>query len=480
MKNNLIFTLDGYKWTHKNMYPPNTEHVYSYFESRNGAQYPYTVFFGLQYLIKKWLLTPITKEMIDEAEEVAQNYFDVPNVFDRSSWDYIVDKYGGLLPLTIKAVAEGTKIPTSNVLLSVVNNDKNTWWLTNAVETLLSHVWASSLVATKSHVVVSLLKNYFSETSDNEFLASYFIHDFSQRGVSSMESAAILGAAHLVNSPATDTLMGVKCAKDYYNANLKGLAFSVRATEHSIQCAEGREKEFEVTKRILEDHSDGILSIVSDSYDIQNAVRVYCTDLKPAILKRNGKFVVRPDSPRFTGDTPENQILWIVQQLWEGFGGTINSKGYKVLDSHTGCIYGDSLTETDIINSLELLMKNGFSAENCVYGQGSGLSQKIHRDVNRNAFKSSAQCRNGEWFEIAKDPIDKSKASKKGKLELVQISGAHGSNIQTMKEQEVLKLESQVSPNTNFSIKRLLVPVFKNGELLVDDNFETIRQRAAL
>lgn len=460
--NNLIATLDFYKFSHKDMYPDNTQVVYSYFESRTGAAYPYTVFFGLQYLIKKWLTTPVTKAMVDEAQEIADNTFDVPGVFDRSGWDYIVDKLGGKLPLVIKAVKEGTVVaPNSNVLLTVENTDPNCWWLTNAIETLLSHVWASSAVCTRSHYMINILKKAFAETSDNEFLAPYFNHDFSQRGVSSMESASILGAAHLVNTLATDTCMGVKCAHDYYNAPYKGLSFSVRADEHSIASAMGEAGEVEQVKKLLQKFPNGIYSRVSDSFSIKNMVQAYCNELKSFIITRNGKFVIRPDSPRFAGDTISSQILWLVETLWSSFGGTVNSKGYKVLDSHVGVIYGDSVTEKDLEQALDILRQNRFSAENCVFGCGSYLSQKINRDTQRMAFKCSAQQRNGIWFDVQKKPLDVSKASKTGRLKLVRdVNGKF------------------LTVGINDPRQDELVEVFRNGELLVDYTFDQVRQNA--
>lgn len=460
MNDNLLFTSDWYKWGHKNMYLPGTQKVISYFESRDGAMYPYTTFFGLQYLLKKWLIKPVTKEMIDEAAELADSFSDVPGVFDRSMWDYIVEKHDGKLPLLIKALPEGFSIPNSNVLITVENTDENCFWLTNAIETLLSHVWASSAVATRSRFMVDILKKYFKETSDNEFLAPYFLHDFSQRGVSSMESAGILGLAHLINSPATDSMMGAKFAKDYYHANNKGLGFSVKANEHSIATSKGAQGEFEVTEYLLKKFPNGILSLVSDSYSISKAVEMYCTELKSLILARNGKMVVRPDSPRFIGDTIPNQVLWITEKLWAGFGGTINSKGYKVLDPHCGAIYGDSVRESDMEKTLQTLKENGFSSENCVYGCGSYLSQKINRDTQRMAFKCSAQLRDNVWYDVFKSPLDQSKASKKGRLKLIRENGQY----QTV--------------NIDQPGEDILVPVFENGELLVDYTLDQVRANA--
>jgi nicotinamide phosphoribosyltransferase len=420
-KHNLIWTLDSYKHTHAPQYPENTEVVYSYLEARKGAMYDYTTFFGLQYILKEWLEgIVVTKELIDEAAPILKEHFKFNgDIWTRDRWDYIVEKHDGKLPIKIQAVTEGKNYPIGTVLMTIENTDPNCFWLTNALETVCQQVWHSITVCTRSNLIVNIIKKYFNETVDNDkqWLADYYLHDFSQRGLSCMEEAGIGCLAHLVNSKGTDSLMIFPYAINYYNANVEGLAYSVPASEHSIGTALGKEKEFEVTKNLIKKYPTGILSVVSDSYDIENAVKMYCTELKNEILGREGKFVVRPDSPRFTGDTPEAQVLWITEQLWNGFGGTINKKGFKVLDSHVGIIYGDSLTEIDIKNILELLKQNGFAAETCVFGCGSYLVRKLNRDSLRFAFKCSAQKRNGMWFDIFKAPKDTTKASKKGRFD---------------------------------------------------------------
>lgn len=420
-EHNIIFTLDYYKTTHNEMYPEGTEVVYSYLEARNGAMYDYTVFFGLQYILKKWLTgVVVTKELIDEAEPVLNEMSKFHGKWDRTKWDYIVEKHGGKLPLKIQAVKEGKKYPIGTPLVTVQNTGgKQTRWVTNALETVLQQVWHSTTVCTRSNIIVNIIKKYFNETvdPDKQWLADYYLHDFSQRGLSCMEEAGIGCLSHLVNSKGTDSLMAIPYAINYYSAKLNNLASSVNASEHAIGTALGKEREFEVTKNLIKEYPVGILSVVSDSYDIENAVKVYCEDLKQDILGRDGKFVIRPDSKRFEGDTPEDQVLWIAMQLWSSFGGSFNSKGYKVLNPKVGIIYGDSLTEHDIENILEILKVNGFCAETCVFGCGSYLVRKLNRDTMRFAFKCSAQKRNEIWYDIFKSPKDVSKASKKGRFD---------------------------------------------------------------
>ena len=466
---NLIYTLDSYKHLHGDMLPENTEYVYSYCEARKGAMYDYTIFFGLQYILKEWLIGEvITKEMIDEAEPLLKEHFKFNgDVWHREKWDYIVEKHGGYLPIRIKAIEEGTKIDVSNALYTIENTDPKCAWLTNALETLLQQSWYPTTVATRAHYIMNIIKNWFKATvdDDKQWLAEFYLHSFGQRACADMEQASIGGAAELVSIKGTDTVMGMKCAIDYYNAAIEGLGYSVPASEHSIACSLGEDGEFEVVKNLIKKFPDGILSVVSDTYSIENAVKVYCTELKELILARNGKFVIRPDSPRFEGDTPQDQVLWIVKQLDSSFGHTINTKGFKVLDSHVGVIYGDSLTEHDIRAISHSLYDNGYSAESCVFGCGSYLLDKLNRDTERFAIKASAICINGEWKDIYKKPKDISKASKKGRLRVVRYEDCDWVTID----------ENLARPQDD-----RLKTVYENGKLVCEYSFDDIRKRSLI
>lgn len=446
LTNNIVFTIDSYKDTMPQMMVPGTEYSYSYQSARKGAKYPYSVFFGSQYIQKRWLEGEvITRQKIDDAEPILKEHFKFNGeVWDRSRWDYIVDNCGGRLPVKICSVLEGTKVAGDDVQLTIENTDKNCAWLPGSLETVYQQVWLPTTVATRSHYIVSIIKKYFEETVDDDmqWLAEYYLHDFGQRAATCMEHAGIAGMAHLLNSKGTDTKMGIAYAIKYYNAKLEGLAYSVVADEHRIATAEGKEGEFNVVKRLLDLFPKGVFSHVSDSYDIENAVLQYCTTLKDQILAREGKFVARPDSPRFEGDTPAEQILWITKMFDKYYGTTTNKKGYKNLHPSISTIYGDSLDEFTIEESLETLKKNGYSALASLYGCGGYLIQKLNRDTQKQAFKCSAEYRNGKWHDIYKEPKDSSKASKRGRFDYLNL------------------------PTT-----------FENGRILVEDSFETIRSR---
>jgi nicotinamide phosphoribosyltransferase len=475
-KENIILLSDSYKVGHHAMYPEGTQNIYSYFESRIGAKFPETVFFGLQMYLKKYFVGQVvTQADIDEAKEFCKAHFAGMEFFNLDMWQYIVDFHDGKLPLRITAVREGTPVPVSNVLMAVEITDetinprtKKAYCapLTNFFETILTHVWHPSNVATISRDIKKHLKNAFDKTVPDElgWLVDYMLHDFGFRGVSSIESAGMGGAGHLVNFKGTDTLIAIKYAQRYYNTT-EMVGHSVAASEHNIMTAEGKDGEFKVVERLINEYQNGILSVVSDSYDIENALKEYGTTFREAILNRGegAKFVVRPDSPRFEGDTPADQILWIVKQLEKDFGATVNVKGYKMLHPKVGVIYGDGLSRDEIIEAIDTLVANGYAASNCVFGMGGGLLQKHNRDTQRNAFKSSAQKRDGVWHKIFKNPKDTTKASKRGRLALVKADAG----LTTVQENEA-----------DLFGGNLLELVFENGKLIRDMNWNEVREAA--
>jgi nicotinamide phosphoribosyltransferase len=466
MKNreNFILLTDSYKECHHQMYLDGTENVYSYFESRKGSKYPYTVFFGLQMILKRYFEgVVITNDDIKEASDFCKEHFGM-NIFNEEMWKRIVDVHGGKLPLKIKAAPEGLPIPISNVMMTVEVTDPKCAPLTNVVETILTHLWHPSNVATISRDIKIYLEKAFNKSvgKDQEFLLPFMLHDFGFRGVSSVESAGLGGAGHLVNFMGTDTIHGITYAKRYYGAGMAG--YSVPASEHSVMTSGGAEGEFAMYERLIEKYPTGILSIVSDSYSIERVMAEYLPQLKDRILARDGKVVVRPDSPRYAGDTAAAQIVWIAQQLENTFGATVNEKGFKVLNPKVGIIYGDGLSVEEIKEAVEALMAAGYSAATCVYGMGGGLLQKHNRDTQRSAFKCSAQMRNGEWIDIQKKPLDATKASKAGRMKLVWSLGAHGKTMITV----------PITDNRT----DLLVTVFENGKITKEWNWTEVAENA--
>lgn len=453
---NVILATDSYKLTHWGQYPPGTEGVYSYFESRDGAAFPYTVFFGLQSILASLVGRVVTLSDIDEAEVLALAHFGRP-LFNRDGWEHVYREHDGRLPLKIKAVPEGSVIPTGNVLMTVENTDPRCFWLTNAVESLLTHVWYPSTVATLSRTTKEAIRGHLTATADSVEGLPFMLHDFGYRGATSHESAAIGGAGHLVNFQGTDTLPAMLLARDDYGAALDTLAFSVPATEHSVMTSLGREGEYAVVGRLLNDYPSGILSVVADSYNIYDFTHNVADLWRERILARDGVFVVRPDSVTSAHPYPSDLVAWILHTLWMGYQGTTNSKGFKVLDPHVRVLWGDGLDQHAIKGILARAQLEGFSAENLVFGMGGGLLQKVNRDTQRFAFKSSAQKRDGVWYDVWKDPVDSSKRSKRGRLSLTR-------DYQTVPEQDddVLRI------------------VFEDGRLVNPITFDEVRRNAAL
>jgi len=464
MKTNIVKLTDSYKLNHWGQYPKGIENVYSYFEARKGAHFPVTVFFGLQYLIKEYLEGQLFDDKdIDLAEEFCQDHFGTNTMFNRGMWEHILLAYGGKLPISIKAIPEGTPVSNNNVLMTVENTDSVCAPLTNHLETLLCQVWHPSTVATLSYITKQTMKQYLERTSDNPNAVNFQLHDFGFRGVSSVESAALGGAGHLVNFMGTDTTIAIDLLMQYYNS--KVCAYSVPATEHSVMTAEGEEGEKALLGRLLDQYDHGILSIVSDSYDITRFVRDYVgKTYKEKILARDGKVVIRPDSLRFPEDTPEDQMVWILEELWKVFGGSENSKGYRVLNPKVGALWGDGIDYTGISKILDKTKRAGFSTEALVFGMGGGLLQKINRDNQRFAFKCSANKIDGVWRNIWKKPLDASKISKKGRLKLIKEESYHNWKFSTVPESDPRQDE--------------LVEVFRNGEMLVEYDLDEVRARA--
>jgi nicotinamide phosphoribosyltransferase len=457
-KENFILKSDSYKFGHGPMYSNNTTTVYSYFEARKGAKFDTTVFFTLQYILKRYFVNKIiTKEMIDNAEKIINIHLG-PEVFNRTGWQYILDTYEGRLPLSIKAVPEGTVVPVGNVLFTVENTDPKCFWLTNFVESILSHVWYGSSTATLTFETKLMLRRFLDITDeDPEATINFSFHDFGYRSSSSDESAAIGGAGQLLSFMGTDTVTAIEFLMKYYKAEV--CAYSVNASEHSVMSGEGREGEFNVVQRLLNNYPKGILSLVIDSYDYRNFIKEAGTTFKDQIMSRDGKLVFRPDSGE-----PVATSLEVINLIGYYFGYTINSKGYKILNPKVGMLWGDGINLEGIYSILQNLVDNGWATSNIVFGQGGALHHSgVSRDMQRCAFKSSYQVADGIGKNIFKDPIDGSKKSKKGRLALVYRDDKYG----TLEE-----VEGVVEDD-------LLVEVFRNGELLIEYSLDEVKANLA-
>ncbi len=459
MKNigkNLILLSDSYKCSHHSLFPSGTSQIYSYFESRGSTLSKDTVFFGLQYLLKHYLEGRVIDGiLIQEAEYIAKLH-GVP--FNKEGWQHILLNHGGTLPVKIRAVPEGMIVPTSNVLMTVENTDPKCYWLTNYLETLLSQIWYPCTVATLSRQIKKTILKYLEETGDPSGI-DFKLHDFGFRGVSSVESAAIGGSAHLINFKGTDTLVSLQMIRKYYNEK-DPQAYSIPASEHSTITSWGRENELAAYENMLNQYPEGLVACVSDSYNIYQACeQLWGTLLKEKILNRKGTLVIRPDS----GD-PVTTVCDVLEILTRKFGHTVNSKGYKVLPPQVRVIQGDGVNKDSIEEILKTMKIQGYSADNVAFGMGGKLLQFLHRDNFNFAFKCSSAVVNGQQRDVYKEPIGSTtKQSKRGRLALV--NSMQGLATVCGKED---------------NSEDILETVFENGKLLRDDSFSTIRQRASL
>ena len=454
MTTNLILNSDSYKFSQWCQYPPKTTVVYSYIESRGGV-HDATVFFGLQAFIKEYMLTPVTMEMIDEAEAIITAHGEP---FNREGWEYIVKTYGGKLPVTIKAVPEGTVVGTRNVLATIVNMDPKCYWLTSFLETaLLRAIWYPTTVATNSYQSKQLILDYLEKTGDPSTI-DFKLHDFGARGVSSLESAGIGGAAHLVNFQGTDTVEALLFARRYYGADMAG--FSIPAMEHSTVTSWGREGEVASYRNMLKQNAKpgGLVAAVSDSYDIFAACEKWGTELKQDVIDSGATLVVRPDS----GD-PADVVAKCLRILDKYFGHTVNDKGYKVLNN-VRVLQGDGINHQTIRSILYTITLAGYSADNVAFGQGGALLQIVNRDDQKFAMKCSAAFVNGEWVDVFKDPItDKGKRSKKGRMVLIETD--NGFKTVTTEDAEYDLVKDQ----------DVLEVVYSMGKIIRDMTFDEVR-----
>lgn len=466
MINNIILKTDSYKPTQWKQYPKGTRKVYSYFESRQEGT-PIT-FFGLQQIIKKYFLGQVvTKENVEVARRVFQKHFGRDDAFNYDGWMAIVTKHGGKLPLRICAIPEGLTVGGSNVMFTVENTDDEFYWLTNYVETILSHVWYSSTIATNSRLLRRLLTDYANQTSDEpDILVPFQMHDFGYRGVSSEETAGMGGLAHLLMFSGTDNLAAIAYANEFYNET-EMIGFSIPASEHSTMTSWGRDGEASAMENLLDTYPDGMIACVSDSYDIMNAVNnIWGTKLRDKILSRKGRLVVRPDSGE-----PVTSTLRIVKALWDKFGGHVNTKGYKVLHPNIRMIQGDGIDYDTTESILATFKMAGFSSENIAFGSGGGLLQKFNRDTYKFAFKCSSIDIDGVEVDVRKFPMEWNdngdyvqsfKVSKQGRVKLfIDNDGGYYTNTVPLSTNDV----------------EVTRPIFESGELLIDDDFSVIKSR---
>jgi len=502
MKINPFLLTDGYKTGHHQQYPEGTTLVYSNFTPRSNKYAPkgcdQVVVFGSQMVMKQ------IHEMFQEG------FFSQPKdvvcgEVKRELSMYLGTDYDvthieklhdlGYLPIIVKSITEGKTVPIKVPVLTIYNTHPDFYWLTNYLETLLSNLlWKPMTSATIANQYRKVLTKWMEKTDkENAWFIDWQGHDFSMRGMDSAEATISSGLGHLTSFSGSDSLPTIYGARKYYGET-GFVCGSVPATEHSVMCAGTKEDEVETFRRLLNTYPKGILSVVSDTWDLWKVCTEHVVTLKEEILARDGKLVIRPDSgnpvdilcgfPKNeegllynseenikNGDsyylepknTPEEK--GVIELLWDVFGGTINEQGYKVLDSHIGAIYGDSITIDRANEICERLEAKGFASTNVVLGIGSFTYQYNTRDTFGFAMKATYVEINGEGREIFKDPItdDGTKKSATGLLCVEELPDGK------------IGLYDKVTWNTENT--GLLRPIYEDGVFYNQTTLTEIRKK---
>jgi len=476
MVHNPMMMIDGYKLDHRRQYPAGTRRVYSNWTPRGSrvAGQTEVVCFGLQYFLQKYLVEDMKRYFFDRPEsEVCAEYKQFCDDYlgpNDIGVEHIKALHRlGYVPLKFKALPEGTLCPIGVPMLTVENTHDDFAWLVNYFETLMSSIlWLPCTSATTAYRYKKMLHKFAEQTIDMVDFVQWQGHDFSMRGMGGIEAATISGAGHLTSFTGSDTIPAINMIHRYYGAGSNPLiGGSVPATEHSVMCAGGQETEMETFNRLLDLYPSGIVSVVSDTWNLWDVITKMLPALKDKILARNGKLVIRPDSGDpvkiICGDPASsdyNVNKGVVRLLWDIFGGTVNSKGYKQLDSHIGCIYGDAITYDRASEICQRLADKGFASTNVVLGIGSYTYQYCTRDTYGFAMKATWVDINGQGYPLFKKPVTDTgeKFSARGRIKVVRNDNK-------------LALEQNVSDDSNCCLQE----VWKDGIFTKWQTFTDVR-----
>lgn len=477
MKINPLMALDFYKTDHINQYPDGLTKIVSNMTPRKSRipGIDSVVWFGLQYYIKEYLMKHWDAFFLDP--EYYIQHFEATvrgGVNPKYNADFL-RKLGklGYMPLRIRSVLEGTVMPIRLPCMTIENTHPDFAWLPNFLETQISaEVWQAATSASIAYKYATAFKHYALSTGSDPKFCFWQGHDFSMRGMASVEAAAKSGAAHLLSFHGTDTVSAFDWIRQYYNTN-SFIGGSVPATEHSVMCAGGKDSELETYRRLINTYKEGIVSIVSDTWDFWAVITKILPALKSEIMSRNGKVVIRPDS----GDpvdilcgnpkaTNEYEKKGLIASLYDIFGGTTNALGYKVLDSHIGAIYGDSITLDRQHAILSRLLEKGFASSNIVLGIGSFTYQYTTRDTLGWAIKATYAEINGKPQALFKAP----KTDDGTKFSAVGLPHVDKNFV----------LTQNVDINTFNAENNMLKEVYKDGVLTYNQTFDQIRARVGI
>lgn len=499
--NSLLYT-DSYKLGHKSMLAPGTTRLYGTWIPRSVKHAPKSitkiVSFG-QQLVWKWLhdefeenffFTEDRKKQedddfgIDLKSKALQFIKDISlhlNVnYDGKHFEELWDL--GYLPIRVKSLPEGIESNPNIPHMTFINTVDGFAWLTLYLETIVSSLaWKPSTAATIARLYRKQAEEWVRKTDpNNEWLVDFMCHDFSARGLDPM-SQYLIGLGHATSFKGSDTLPVIPASRYFYGVKEDEMPiFSVNASEHSCSCT----KIFTVgEQQMITDwltlFPTRILSIVSDTFDLWKLITEYLPANKEAIMARDGKLVIRPDSgdpvdiicginTAWSAANPnEPQSKGVIELLWDIFGGTINEQGYKILDPHIGAIYGDSITPERQVEIYKRLESKGFAATNIILGIGSYTYQYNTRDSLGFAAKASWFEADGKQYNIYKDPVtdDGVKRSLKGLL--CVVGNETGFND--------IKVYEECTPEQEE--RGLLQVIYENGKFYNQCTLEEIRNR---
>lgn len=443
---NPLLLTDGYKTGHHQQYPKGTTLVYSNFTPRSNKYGPKgadkVVSFG-QQMVMRQIHKAFHLEFFSKPKDVVCGEMKrelsmyLGTDYDVSHFEALHDL--GYLPIVVKIIPEGNLVPIKVPVLTIHNTHPDFYWVTNYLETIISNLlWKPMTSATIAHQYRKVLTKWQEKTDkERAWFVDWQAHDFSMRGLDSIDVTVSSGLGHLTSFLGTDSLPALGGARKFYGET-GFVGGSVNATEHSVMCAGSKDDEIGTFRRLLETYPTGILSVVSDTWDLWKVCTEHIVTLKDEILARDGKLVIRPDSGNPSDivcgyntaevheyhdyDATHPSYKGVIELLWDVFGGTVNEQGYKVLDPHIGAIYGDSITLERAEEICRRLASKGFASTNIVFGVGSFTYQYNTRDTFGFAMKATYVEVNGEGREIFKDPItdDGTKKSATGLLHVTK------------------------------------------------------------
>ena len=486
MKTIPLLLCDFYKTVHSEQYPKGITKLVSYFTPRMSRieGEDKLVMFGLQAFIKEYLIDYFNEYFFNVPKDKVLDEYNriLSYTLGKNSYkDKKIKKLHdlGYLPLEIKAIPEGERVPIKVPMIEISNTHPDFAWLVNAIETLLScSLWHTMVSANVGFNYRQIVNKYYEISVEDDVPRSKALGDFSMRGQESLESATKSSAAFCLSFLNTATVPAIPYLEEYYNCDCTKdqVAFGSISTEHSVMCSNTAVDGNEITmvKRLLnETYKDLSFSMVSDSYDYWNLVDNILPECKEDILNHNGCLLVRGDS----GD-PVEVVTDTVFHLWDIFGGTINSKGYKVLDSHVKAIYGDSITPERAKQIYEILIKNGFACNNVALGVGSFSMECLQKDgkfnpFTRDTFGIAVKATYGEMGDkplmIFKNPKTDTGNFKKSQKGLCRVFHDKNNNI---------TYEDGLDKNTfDENKENMLISVFKNGKMVKKYTLSEIRDR---